>query len=349
MSLRLRPGPIDIHAHIVPEGLIARFESGERPGYAASRGEDGIRVTLGGKPSRMPLLPGMVSLDIRERTMAEQGVATQLLSPWIALCDYTFGEADADWFHRAVNSEIAAVCRAAPDRYAGIGTAPLQFPGLATEVLREAMGPLGLLGVEIGTAVSKEVFLDDPSLDPFWAEAEALRAFILIHPPLEPPAGAFGDYYLNNLIQNPLQTTVAGARLIFGGVLERFPGLRICLVHGGGLLPYNVGRLIRGRLVRPEAKLRMTGSIEESFSRLYFDTVTHSVPALAFLVQQAGADHVFLGSDYPFDMADPDLVGTVRAAGLGAVKEGLVLSDGFRKLFEGAPAPVDLNRASSRP
>lgn len=281
----------------------------------------------------MPLLPGMVALDIRERTMAEQGVGSQLLSPWIALCDYSLGEADADWFHRAVNAEIAAVCAAAPDRYAGVGTAPLQFPALAIEVLREAMGPLGLLGVEIGTSVGKDVFLDDPSLDPFWQAAEALGAFILIHPPLEPPAGGFADYYLNNLIQNPLQTTVAGARLIFGGVLERFPRLHICLVHGGGLLPYNVGRLIRGHLVRPEAKARMTGSVEESFSRLYFDTVTHSAPALAYLVGQAGADHVFLGSDYPFDMADPDLVDTVRAAGLGAVKEALVLSDAFRRLF----------------
>lgn len=337
-QLRLRPGPIDIHAHIVPERLIARFEAGERTGYAATRGEGGIRVTLGGRPSRAPLAPGMVSLDIRARAMEEQGVAAQVLSPWIALCDYALGEADAEWFHRAVNAEIAAVCASEPERHAGIGTAPLQFPALAVDVLREAMGQLGLLGVEIGTSVGKDVFLDDPSLDPFWQEAEALGAFILIHPPLEPPAGVFADYYLNNLIQNPLQTTVAGARLIFGGVLERFPRLRICLVHGGGLLPYNLGRLMHGRGVRPETRVRFAGTVVGSFSRLYFDTVTHSAPALAFLVGQAGADHVFLGSDYPFDMADPDLVGTVRAAGLGAVKEELVLSSGFRGLFGAAAA-----------
>lgn len=333
--LRLRPGPLDIHAHIVPEGLITRFESGEREGYAASRGADGIRVTLAGRPSRIPLAPGMVALDVRARAMEEQGVAAQVLSPWIALCDYTLGEGEAEWFHRAVNAEIAAVCAGNPERYAGIGTAPLQHPELAVEVLREAMGPLGLNGVEIATSVSRSVFLDDPSLDPFWAAAEALGAFIMIHPPLEPPADAFADYYLNNLVQNPLQTTVAGARLIFGGVLERFPRLTICLVHGGGLLPYNVGRLIRGRLVRPETTVRMSGSVEESFARLTFDTVTHSPAALAYLVGQVGADHVFLGSDYPFDMADPDLVGTVRAAGLGAVREKLVLSEAFRRRFAG--------------
>lgn len=338
--LGLRAGPVDIHAHIVPEGLIARFEAGERAGFAASRGERGIAVTLGGRASRTPLLPGMVSLDERAAAMSAQGVAAQLLSPWIALCDYTLGAADAEWFHRAVNAEIAAVCTAAPERYAGLGTVPLHLPALAADVLREAMGPLGLLGVEIGTAVSRDVFLDDASLDPFWREAEALSAFILIHPPLEPPAGAFADYYLNNLIQNPLQTTVAGARLIFGGVLERFPGLRICLVHGGGLLPYNLGRLRHGRQVRPETGLRMAGAVEASFRRLYFDTVTHSPAALAFLVGQAGADHVLLGSDYPFDMADPDLVGTVRAAGLRQEEQELVLSGAFGRIVEPARAAV---------
>ncbi|MFK8250846.1 amidohydrolase family protein [Ancylobacter terrae] len=322
-----------MHAHIVPEGLITRFEVGERAGYAASRGEDGVRVTLAGRPSRVPLAPGMVALDVRVRAMEEQGVAAQVLSPWIALCDYSLAPTEAEWFHRAVNAEIAAVCAGDPGRYAGIGTAPLQHPDLAVEVLREAMGPLGLLGVEIATSVSRSVFLDDPSLDPFWAAAEALDAFIMIHPPLEPPADAFADYYLNNLVQNPLQTTVAGARLIFGGVLERFPRLTICLVHGGGFLPYNVGRLIRGRLVRPETTVRMSGSVEESFARLTFDTVTHSAAALAYLVGQVGADHVFLGSDYPFDMADPELVNTVRTAGLGAVRENLVLSGAFRRRF----------------
>lgn len=331
--MRLRPGPIDIHAHIVPEGLLRRFETGERAGFSVDRGADGLRVTLGGKAARAPLAPGMSDMALREQAMAGQGIAAQILSPWIALCDYGLGEADAAWLHRAVNQEIAAVVQAAPELYAGLGTVPLQTPARAVAMLHEAVTDLGLAGVEIATSVGKDRFLDDPAFDPVWQAAEVLGALILIHPPLEPPSGAFDAYYLNNLIQNPLQTTVAGARLILGGVLERFPNLRLCLAHGGGLLPYNLGRLGRGRLVRPEARLRMRGSVEASFRRLYFDTVTHSASALAFLVRESGPGHVLLGSDYPFDMADPEAVQTVRAAGLTAEAEALILSTALRHLL----------------
>jgi aminocarboxymuconate-semialdehyde decarboxylase len=324
--IQLRPGPIDTHAHIVPEGLLRRFEAGERAGFAVQRGADGVRVTLAGKPARVPLAPGMHDMAIRERAMAGQGVAAQVLSPWIALCDCSLGEADAAWLHSAVNQEIAAVVRAAPTLYAGLGTAPLHSPDLAVAMLHEAVTDLGLAGIEIATSVGPDIYLDDPSLDPVWQAAEALGAFIMVHPPLEPATGPFGAYYLNNLIQNPLQTTVAGARLILGGVLERFPRLRLCLVHGGGLLPYNLGRLRHGHVVRPEARARLQGSVEDSFRRLYFDSVTHSPSALAFLVGESAPGHVLLGTDYPFDMADPDPVRTVRDAGLCAEDEALILS-----------------------
>jgi aminocarboxymuconate-semialdehyde decarboxylase len=148
---------------------------------------------------------------------------------------------------------------------------------------------------------------------------------VLIHPSLGGTGPEFARYYLNNLIHNPLETTVAAAHLIFGGVMERHPRLKICLVHGGGLLPYDLGRLRRGREVRPETKVAMSGSVEDAFHRFYFDTVTHSAEALKFLVGLAGAEHVLLGSDYPFDMGDPDPVGMVRRAELGAEAERLVL------------------------
>ena len=210
----------------------------------------------------------------------------------------------------------------------------MQWPERAAATLRRLVRDLGLLGVEINTTLGPERFLDDPALDPFWAEAEALGALIMIHPSLGGTEKRFDRYYLNNLIHNPLETTVAGAHLIFGGVLERFPGLKMCLVHGGGLLPYNLGRLRRGHLVRPETKVSMRGSVEDSYRRLLFDTVTHSVPALRFLVQEVGAGHVFLGSDYPFDMADPDLVGTVRASRFEPGEEALILRGNAERLLQ---------------
>jgi aminocarboxymuconate-semialdehyde decarboxylase len=321
----LRPGPLDIHAHVVPGKLIEKLAGGARAGFGVERADGGRRLVLGGEPMRMPVMPAMDSLDIRLKTMEEQGVSAQLVSPWIALANYRLSEADGAWFAEAVNETIADFAAATPDRFVGIGSVPLHAPETAARMVRPLMRDLGLLGVEINVNAGPSMFLDDAALEPFWAAAEEEGALILIHPSLGGTEKAFAGYYLNNLIHNPLETTVAAAHLIFGGVMERHPRLKICLVHGGGYLPYGLGRLKRGRLVRAEAKVSMSGSVEDSFHRFYFDTVTHSASALKFLVGEAGADHVLLGSDYPFDMADPDLVGTVRRAELGAEAEGLVL------------------------
>ena len=331
---RLRPGPLDIHAHVLPPALLAELARGRRAGFSVDSGSDGgRRVTLGGKQRRNPVPPGMDSLEIRLKTMEEQGVSAQLISPWIALLPNYLPQADAFWLAEALNDGISAVVRENSDRFLGIGSAPLNWPERAAATLAPMMGELGLRGVEINTTLGPERFLDDPTLDPFWAEAEALGAFIMIHPSLGGTEKRFDRYYLNNLIHNPLETTVAAAHLIFGGVMERFPRLKICLVHGGGLLPYNVGRLTRGRLVRAETRMSMKGSVEESYRRFLFDTVTHSVPALRFLAEEVGAESVLLGSDYPFDMGDPDPVGTLRASRLDASVEAMILRGNAERLL----------------
>jgi aminocarboxymuconate-semialdehyde decarboxylase len=257
--------------------------------------------------------------------MESQGVAAQLVSPWIALVNDRLDAQHGLWLAETVNEAIADFVQADPERFVGIGSAPLKAPERTADMLGRVVGDLGLLGVEINTTAGLENFLDDPSLEPFWAAAEELGAFVFIHPSLGGTGKQFARYYLNNLIHNPLETTVAAAHLIFGGVMERHPRLKICLVHGGGFLPYNLGRLRRGRLVRQETGESVSGSVEQSFGRFYFDTVTHSASALKYLVGEAGGDHVMLGSDYPFDMGDPDPVATVRAAELTQSDEGLVL------------------------
>ena len=331
---RLRPGPLDIHAHVLPPSLLADLTHGRRPGFAVEVGSDGgRRLTLGGKRMMNPVPPGMDTLEIRLRTMEEQGVAAQLISPWIALVPNHLPEADAFWLAEALNEGISAVVREKSDRLLGIGSAPLNWPERAAAMLAPMMGELGLCGVEINTTLGPERFLDDPTLDPFWAEAEALGAFIMIHPSLGGTEKRFERYYLNNLVHNPLETTVAGAHLIFGGVMERFPRLKVCLVHGGGLLPYNVGRLQRGRLVRAETRISMSGSVDDSYRRFLFDTVTHSVSALRFLADEVGAERVLLGSDYPFDMGDPDPVGTVRGSRLDAAGKAMILRENAERLL----------------
>jgi aminocarboxymuconate-semialdehyde decarboxylase len=165
-----------------------------------------------------------------------------------------------------------------------------------------------------------------------------LGALVFIHPSLGGSGKQYERYYLNNLVHNPLETTVAAAHLIFGGVIERFPRLKILLAHGGGFLPYDLGRLRRGRLVRKETKVSMQGSVDDSFRRFLFDTITHSAPALRFLVELVGPGRVLAGSDYPFDMADDAFVATVREVGLDAGATHAVLRGNAERLLGGAPA-----------
>ncbi|MGH6924290.1 MAG: amidohydrolase family protein [Propylenella sp.] len=331
---RLKPGPLDIHAHVVPDGLAKRLAKAGRAGFGVEAGGE-PRLIVGGAPMRRPVTPDMRDVDLRMGTMSEQGVAAQLVSPWIALVDDRL-EADAGlWFAETVNEAIAEFVGAMPDRFAGIGAAPLRAPERTAKMLGRAVRELGLLGVEINTRAGPETFLDDQSLEPFWAEAEALGALVFIHPSLGGTGPEYQRYYLNNLIHNPLETTFAAAHLIFGGVMERHPRLKVLLAHGGGFLPADLGRLKRGREVRSETAASMSGSVEDSFRRFYFDTVTHSASALRFLVGEAGAGHVLLGSDYPFDMGDPDPVKTVREAKLAAPDEALVLRGTAERVLVG--------------
>jgi aminocarboxymuconate-semialdehyde decarboxylase len=330
----LKAGPLDVHAHIMPERLIERIAAGERAGFAVEVTDKGRFVRLGERGPRLSVLPGMADMDIRLKTMAEQGVSAQLLSPWIALAAYHLGEDDAVWFATALNEEIAAVVAAHPDRFIGVGSVPLQAPAKAVEMLGWMMRDLGLFGVEISTSVRPDMLLDDPALEPFWAEAERLDAFVMIHPSLGGTGRPeFEKYYLNNLIHNPLDTTVAAAHIMFSGLLERYPRLKILLVHGGGFLPYDIGRLRRGHLVRPETKVAMKGSVDDSYEKFLFDTVTHSVSQLRFLVGEVGPERVLLGSDYPFDMADPVLVETVHHAAFGPDAETAITRGNADRLF----------------
>lgn len=330
----LDDGPIDVHSHIVPEALLARFEAGERDGFRVEPADGGRRrVVLGGRVLNPPLLPAMTDMALRLADMDSQGVTAQILSPWVQLCGIGLGAEDSEWLVEATNAEIATVVRAMPGRFRGFGGVPLHHPEIAVEALRRAMGTHGMLGVEGSTTPKADLFLDDPSLEPFWAEAERLGAIVMLHPPQSPPVGAYSRFYMQNLVLNPIETTVAGAHLIFGGVMERHPDLTILLVHGAGFLPYNLGRLRRGHKTRAETKGALQGSVEDSFRRFVIDTVTHSASGLRFLYGEAGHNKVVLGTDYPFDMADPDPIRTLKDAGLAAEDERRVLRDNAADLI----------------
>lgn len=160
-----------------------------------------------------------------------------------------------------------------------------------------------------------------------------MDALIFVHPNRVVGADRMKDYNLANLIGNPTDTSLAFAKLIFGGVLERYPGLKFLLAHAGGFLPYTWGRLDRGYHVQDSSKLKISKAPGEYMKRLYFDTITHSPIALEYLVRSFGADHVLLGSDYPYDMGDPEPVGSLRAIGIDSQQIAQIAASNACKLL----------------
>jgi aminocarboxymuconate-semialdehyde decarboxylase len=175
--------------------------------------------------------------------------------------------------------------------------------------------------------------LDDPNLEPVWAAAAELRAFLLVHPVDVAGADRLRAYYLRNLVGNPLDTTIAAASLVFGGVMERHPTLNVLLVHGGGFVPYQAGRWAHGWKVRPEPQVHLAQSPEPWIDRFYYDTILHGKPQLEFLVGSAGPARVLLGSDYPYDMGTGECVRQVQALSISETDKTKVLRDNAVRLL----------------
>jgi aminocarboxymuconate-semialdehyde decarboxylase len=201
---------------------------------------------------------------------------------------------------------------------------PMQAPDKAADELRRAITSLGLRGAMIGSNVEGKN-LDDPGFEPLWATAATLDAWMMIHPGHVAGADRLRSYYLTNLIGNPLDTTIAAACLIFGGVLARHPKLKFVMVHGGGFIPYQGGRWVHGWQVRPEPKVHLKESPAPYLDRFVYDTILHSRTSLEFLISSVGAARVFLGSDYPYDMGMLDCVKQVRALGISAADRDMIL------------------------
>ncbi len=199
------------------------------------------------------------------------------------------------------------------------------------------MNKLGLRGAMIASNVMGKN-LDDPGLEPLWATAEELGAFMFIHPFHVAGADRLKSYYFGNLIGNPLDTTIAAACLIFGGVMDRHPKLKICLAHGGGFTPYQAARWEHGWAVRPEPKNNVPLQPTNISGRFYYDTILHSDRTLEALIGLVGASHVVLGSDYPYDMAMMDCVQHVRSLSIPEADKNVILGGHAEELLSGVPA-----------
>lgn len=321
---------VDFHAHVIPPAYLDLARAGGVPELRVERAAGGevLEVVGGGDggpvTQRVPLGPAWLDTGARLAAMDAARVDVQVLSAVQFMYHYWLDTERALALARVVNDGIAAMVAVEPRRFAGMATVPLQDAGAAVEELRRAHGALGLRAVEIGTHVAGAP-LDAPALAPFWAEAEALGVVVFVHPYAPLGRDRLGAYYLHNLLGNPFETTVAVGRLIFGGVLERHPRLRLCLAHGGGALPSVIGRLEHGYDVSELCRAAGAGRPASYLGRLWYDTITHDVGALEFLIARAGASQVLLGSDYPFAIGDLDPVRTVEKLGVDRTARDAVL------------------------
>jgi len=233
---------------------------------------------------------------------------------------------------KAANQAVRELVDRAPERLNGLGLVPLQHPALMVEALEHAVLECGLTGVEIGSfaataddAGRSTVELSDPRLEAFWSRAEELGALVFLHPFGCSLDERLDRFYLANTVSQPAENAVALSHLIFSGVLDRHPELKVLAAHGGGYLPTTLGRSDHAWKVRPEAH----GCAEPPSSylkKLYFDSLVHSAAELRQLVAAAGPGQVLLGSDYPFDMGSDNPVREVRDAGLPAADEARMLA-----------------------
>jgi aminocarboxymuconate-semialdehyde decarboxylase len=324
---------IDVHAHILTEETIAILNR-EVPGYRLKlRDIDGDFATLDMGAISYPKFPrGGWDLERRLRDMGRAKFDRQVLSVLPQTVAYEEEPALALTMSQIQNEHIAALVKRHADRFHGLGTVPLQSPDAAVTELRRCMGELGLRGIMIGSNVRGRNF-DDPELEPVWAAAAELGAFVFIHPTTTAAADRLKDYYLRNFIGNPLDTTIAAASLLFAGVLERHPHIKIFLSHGGGFLPYQAARFVHGWGEREESKKFLKVSPAASLGRFLYDTILHARQPLEFLIESAGADRVLLGSDYPYDMGQYDSVDLISSLSIGDGEKEKILGGNARRLL----------------
>jgi aminocarboxymuconate-semialdehyde decarboxylase len=255
----------------------------------------------------------MQDFDENIADLEAAGMDMGILQPTQTMFFYWAESSAAAELTRMVNEFTAQGVRQHTAHFFGLATAPLQDVDLAVKELTYAVKELGLKGVVIGSNVNGQGF-DEQQFLPFFERVEALDVPIFIHP--FNPAGIerVRSYYLANFLAYPLESTIAAAQLVFGGVLDRYPGLKICLSHAGGVLPFLLGRLEHGQSMRPEAQEYCQHPFPHYLKNFYVDTITFRPDTLRFVLEIMPEGHVFMGTDYPYDMEDTDPVGSVAAA-----------------------------------
>ncbi len=297
---------IDTHAHILPRdwpNFAERHDDPRWPSIEHSGGRH--RIYKDGKFFR-EIFPNTWDPELRIAEYQRFGVQVQLISTVPVMFSYWAQPQHALDFSRHLNDHIAEVCRAHPRHYLGLGTVPLQAPDLAIAELRRCVRELGLCGIQIGSHHG-DINLDAPQLFELFAAAAELNAAVLVHPWDMMGSDTMPRYWLPWLVGMPAEQARAFCSLVFGGVLQRLPKLRVCFAHGGGSFPWTIGRIRHGWAMRPD--LVQTASDHDprlAMSQVYVDSCVHDTQALSQLLELMGTERVMLGTDYPFPLGEQE-------------------------------------------
>ncbi len=287
--------------------------------------------------------------ESRLSDMDSMGIDIQVISPSPTQYFYWLEPELGREVTKTVNNDLAEFASTS-DRFIALGSVPLQHVGSAIEELNRCINELGMRGIEISSNVNGEE-LAQARLEPFFARAEELGILIFLHPLGFTEGRRLSNHYFNNVIGNAIDSSIAVGHLIFEGVLDRYPGLKICVAHGGGYLPMYSGRMDHAHSVRQDCRQHIHTRPSSYLKNLYFDTVVFDPDQLSYLVQKYGANRILLGTDYPYDMAESDPVGLVeKAVGCDEDELGQMLGGNALSLLGLSETDeLDLDQLSRKP
>jgi aminocarboxymuconate-semialdehyde decarboxylase len=310
---------IDVHSHMIPGVLLNNRDFGleYEKGHGGTGSIKAWGITVG------PVQDNMFEPELQVADMDNQGIDKKVLSVPPFLFAYNKELEFAKYWCRSYNDTLSEICSHNPDRFAGFAAVPLQDSGAAVDEMVRCLGEKKLVGIEIGTNVNG-LDLDDDGFADFFSEANRIGCSVLIHPNNVLAPQRLNCYYLKNTVGNPVETSIAAARLILSGFFYRYPNIRVCFSHGGGALPFILSRIEHGMKVRPETS--DAASRPSLFKGVFFDSIVYNQRTLRYLIDTCGIKTVVLGSDYPFDMGMEQPVGFVRTAA-DEIEQRMILED----------------------
>jgi aminocarboxymuconate-semialdehyde decarboxylase len=331
----MRVCAIDIHHHYIPETLLEEAKKSKTAGVQAKEAKDGeTAISFAGKKT-FNVPRELASLKERFEAMERGKIAIGALIPHTSSLGYPLEGKQGEAWCRRYNEGIRDLTVKYPDRFVGLAAVPLQDPARAAAVLEHAMQELDIKGGYIGSNVNGQYYNSD-FFDPFWKKAEALDALVVMHP--EDVAGAeqMAPYGLRLICGNPADSTLSVAYMSYSGVFDRFPNLKLCVLHGGGFIPYQLGRMDQGFRVRrgPRAPSSSLPPSEHLKKNLYFDTMVYRVDTLEYLKTVAGADRLMVGTDYPYTLGDWLTVEKVEALDCPESEKLKILEGNAKRLLK---------------